>query len=133
VKRTTTCLLLAASGFLAGCVSSNWQAIQSMSQTPLSTAEIRERFAGNTLAIATSSGKTEQVYVTSTMEFVPVEGGRSRAFSFDMLGNGLLCSTAADRRFCYRVYEKGGQFAVVYANGEVFQKGQIAKGNKFGV
>jgi len=133
VRKSFVGMLLVASVCLTGCVTSKWGDVQSLGAAPLSAQQIRERFAGNTLAVTGPEGRTENVYVTSSMQFVPVGAGRERAFSFDMIGNGLMCMTPGERRFCYRVYEKDGRFLVVSSNGEVFQRGQITQGNQFGV
>lgn len=75
----------------------------------LTSPEIQDELAGQVVVLTgANSGNVYEFQVTPDLLFQSLDGGDS--IQYEVLKNGVLCTVAPDRRFCYRVHKSDEGF-----------------------
>lgn len=92
-------------------------------QQPLTSLDILEKIANRNIRGVDREGYPVDIYVDSNLTFHFRNWQISEPHS--LLKNGILCSEAPQKRFCYRLFLDGDFFSMRYAVGVSAIEGRL--------
>lgn len=76
---------------------------------PLTSTQVCDELAGQVVVLTgANSGRVYEFQISPDLLFQSLDGGNS--IQYEILKNGILCTVAPDRRFCYRVHKSDDGF-----------------------